>query len=114
MSPVVAKIENLALGAVVVTRKAWDAMSPAGRQALRDAGEAAGVELRAVSRREQEESVAAMRKRGLKVQPVTPELEAEWRRAAEQMYPMIRGKMVPAESFDEVQRLLKEYRAQAR
>jgi len=27
---------------------------------------------------------------------------------------MIRGKMVPAESFDEVQRLLKEYRAQAR
>ena len=102
------------VGALIVTRKAWDAMSPAGRQALRDAGEAAGVELRAVSRREQEESVAAMRKRGLKVQPVTPELEAEWRRAAEQMYPMIRGKMVPAESFDEVQRLLKEYRAQAR
>ena len=102
------------VGAVIVTRKVWDAMSPAGQQALRQAGEAAGVELRAVSRREQEESVAAMKKRGLKVQQVTPELEAEWRRAAEQMYPMIRGKMVPAESFDEVQRLLKEYRAQAR
>jgi len=102
------------VGALIVTRKAWEAMSPAGRQALRDAGEAAGVELRAFSRREQEESVAAMRKRGLKVQQVTPGLEAEWRRAAEQMYPMIRGKMVPADSFDEVQRLLREYRAQAR
>jgi len=51
---------------------------------------------------------------GLKVQPVTPELEAEWRKVAEHAYPMIRGNMVPAELFDEVQRLLKEYRAQAR
>ena len=102
------------VGAVVVTRKVWDAMSPAGRKALRQAGEIAGAELRAVSRREQEESVAAMKKRGLKVQPVSPEIEAEWRRAAEQMYPLIRGGMVPAESFDEVQRLLQEYRAQGR
>lgn len=102
------------VGAIVVTRKVWNAMSPAGQEALRQAGERAGVELRAVSRREQEESVAAMRKRGLKVQALTPELEAEWRRAAEQMYPMIRGKLVPAESFDEVQRLLRGYRALGR
>ena len=48
------------VGAVVVTRKAWDAMSPAGREALRKAGETAGVELRALSRREHQEAVAAM------------------------------------------------------
>lgn len=99
------------VGAVVVTRKAWDAMTPAAQKALREAGDAAGVELRAISRRENEESVEAMRKRGLKVQPVTPEIEAQWRSFAEQAYPMIRGKMVPAELFDEVQRLLLEYRA---
>jgi TRAP-type C4-dicarboxylate transport system substrate-binding protein len=99
------------VGAIVVTRKVWEEMSPEGRAALRAAGESAGAELRAVSRREQEESVAAMQKRGLKVQAVSPQVEAEWRRAAEQMYPMIRGHMVPAESFDEVQRLLREYRA---
>jgi len=52
-----------------------------------------------------------MTKRGLQVQKLTPEVEAEWRRAAEQMYPLVRGKMVPAEFFDEVQRLLREYRA---
>ena len=102
------------VGAVVITRKAWDAMAPSGQKALRQAGDAAGVELRALSRRENEESVEAMKKRGLKVQPVTPELEAEWRKVAEHAYPMIRGNMVPAELFDEVQRLLKEYRAQAR
>jgi TRAP-type C4-dicarboxylate transport system substrate-binding protein len=99
------------VGAVVVTRKAWDAMTPSAQKALRQAGDAAGAELRAISRRENEESVEAMKKRGLKVQPVSPELEAEWRKVAEQAYPMIRGNMVPAELFDEVQSLLREYRA---
>jgi TRAP-type C4-dicarboxylate transport system substrate-binding protein len=101
------------VGAMIVTRKAWDAMSPAGQQALRQAGADAGTELRALSRREHQESVVAMTKRGLKVQKLTPEAEAEWRRAAEQMYPLVRGNMVPAEFFDEVQRLLREYRAKA-
>jgi len=99
------------VGAMIVTRKAWDAMSPAGQRALRQAGAEAGMELRALSRREHQESVAAMTKRGLKVQKLTPEVEAEWRRAAEQMYPRVRGSMVPADFFDEVQRLLREYRA---
>ena len=98
------------VGAIIVTRKAWDAMSPAGREALTKAGNEAGLQLRALSRRDQDESIAAMQKRGLKVQALTPELEAEWRAAAEQMYPLVRGKMVPAEFFDEVQRLLREYR----
>ena len=102
------------VGALIVTRKAWDAMSPAGQQALRQAGAEAGAELRALSRREHQESVAAMTKRGLKVQKLTPEVEAEWRRAAEQMYPLVRGNMVPADFFDEVQRLLREYRAKGR
>jgi TRAP-type C4-dicarboxylate transport system substrate-binding protein len=102
------------VGAVIVTRKAWDAMSPAGREALVKAGAQAGVELRALSRREHQESVAAMQKRGLKVQSLTPELQAEWRRAAEEMYPLVRGNMVPADFFDEVQRLLREYRAGSR
>jgi TRAP-type C4-dicarboxylate transport system substrate-binding protein len=100
------------VGAVVVTRKAWESMSPAGQKALRDAGEAAGAELRALSRREDDLAVQAMKKRGLKVQAVTPEIEAEWRQVATQLYPMIRGRLVPTDQFDEVQRLLAQYRGQ--
>jgi TRAP-type C4-dicarboxylate transport system substrate-binding protein len=99
------------VGAVVITRKSWDSLSPAGQKALREAGEAAGAQLRSISRRENEEAVAAMKRRGLKVHSVTPEAEAEWRRTAEQLYPMIRGTLVPADLFDEVQRLLREQRA---
>jgi len=99
------------VGAVVITRKAWEGMTPAAQKALRDAADIAAAQLRAISRRENEEAVEAMKRRGLKVQPVAAEVEAEWRAMAERAYPMIRGKMVPAELFDEVLRLLEEYRA---
>ncbi|MFI4922589.1 MAG: TRAP transporter substrate-binding protein DctP, partial [Burkholderiales bacterium] len=61
------------VGAVVITRKTWDSMSPAGQAALRQAAEVAGVEMRAISRRENDEAVEVMKKRGLKVETVTPE-----------------------------------------
>jgi TRAP-type C4-dicarboxylate transport system substrate-binding protein len=99
------------VGAVVITRKAWEGMTPAAQKALREAADVAGTQLRAISRRENEEAVEAMKKRGLKVQSITPEIEAEWRAMAERAYPLIRGKMVPADLFDEVQQLLQEYRA---
>ncbi|MDO9190195.1 MAG: TRAP transporter substrate-binding protein DctP, partial [Sulfurimicrobium sp.] len=99
------------VGALVVTRKAWDAMSPAGQEALRAAAAKSGAEMRAKARVEDGEAIAAMQKRGLQVTRPTPAQEAEWRKFAEGIYPKIRGTMVPAETFDEVKRLLAEYRA---
>jgi hypothetical protein len=55
--------------------------------------------------------VAAMRRRGLTVVPVPPAAEAEWRTLSESFWPRIRGRMVPADMFDEVQRVVAEYRA---
>jgi len=52
-----------------------------------------------------------MKKRGLTVHAVTPEVEAEWRKVAEEVYPKVRGSIVPADMFDEVRRLLQEYRS---
>jgi len=99
-------------GGVVITKKTWDSFSPATQQALLQAGREASEEIKAKSRSESEQAVEAMKKRGLIVQTATPELEAEWRKEVEQFYPKIRGRMVPADKFDEVQRLLREYRAQ--
>jgi TRAP-type C4-dicarboxylate transport system substrate-binding protein len=99
------------VGAVIVTRKVWDDMSPAAQKALREAGNKAGEQLRTLSRIEDDAAIEAMKKRGLKVQAVTPEVGAQWRILAERAYPMIRGNVVSAETFDEVRRLLREYRA---
>ena len=91
--------------------KAWEAVPAASREALKKAADEAGAQMRARGRQEAVESVQTMVKRGLKIHPVTPEVEAEWRRIAEDVYPKIRGSMVPADMFDKVQRLLADYRA---
>ena len=51
-----------------------------------------------------------MQRRGLQTHALTPEAETAWLALAEKTYPMIRGKKVPADTFDEVRRLLAEYR----
>ena len=99
------------VGALVVTQKAWDDMSPAGRQALRTAGEKAGVQIRNKARQEVEEAVEAMRKRGLVVNKPNPDQLREWQELADKLYPRIRGNLVPAETFDEVLQHVKAYRA---
>lgn len=99
------------IGALVVRQETWEKIPEATRAKLLESAHTAGAEIKATGRREMEESVAAMEKRGLKVAHVSPEAEAEWRGIAEQVYPKIRGKLVPADIFDETQRLLAEYRA---
>jgi TRAP-type C4-dicarboxylate transport system substrate-binding protein len=99
------------VGALVITRKAWEEMTPEAQAAVREAGAKAGAQIRAKARQEVDEAVEAMKKRGLKVNTPNAEQMKEWNTLAEQLYPRIRGKMVPAETFDEVFRLLKEYRA---
>jgi TRAP-type transport system periplasmic protein len=99
------------VGALVVTQKAWDDMAPAGQQALKVAGEKAGVLIRNKARQEVDEAVDAMRKRGLIVNKPNAEQLREWSELAEKLYPRIRGNLVPAETFDEVFKHLKAYRA---
>lgn len=88
-------------GALVVTRRAWDKLDPAAQAWLRESSEKAGVEMRRASRAEDEQAVQAMKdKMGLKVIPMTPEAEREWRAEVAHIYPRIRGTLVPAQMFD--------------
>ena len=99
------------VGALVLTRKAWDGLSPAAQLALRAAGERAGLAMRTQARLEVDEAVEAMKKRGLVVNRPSPEQMREWNELAEKLYPRIRGTMVPADTFDEVFRHLASFRA---
>lgn len=98
------------VGGTVITKKAWDAIPAETQKELLKAAAEAGDQIRTKSRAESVESVDAMKKRGLNVHAVTPEIEAQWRKMAEGIYPEIRGKIVPAEMFDEVMALLKARR----
>jgi TRAP-type C4-dicarboxylate transport system substrate-binding protein len=98
------------VGATVMRRQTFEAMSPEARSALRAAAAQATRKLRAHRERQDEESIEAMKARGLTVKPLTPELEQAWRAVAEKAWPQVRGNMVPAETFDKVRALLAAYR----
>ena len=98
------------IGACVVRKATWEKIPAATREALLKIAVETGKEIKRNGRLEMDASVQAMEKRGLKVTKVTPEIENEWRTAAEAVYPKIRGKLVPEDVFDATLRLLKEYR----
>ena len=98
-------------GATIISRRTWESLPPETQAALRAAAAEAGREFLARGRAESDSAVAAMQRRGLTILPLTAAQEADWRTTAEQLYPRIRGSMVPADMFDEVVRILAEYRS---
>lgn len=96
------------VGAAIMRRDIWEKLSPELQMKLRLASDAAGEKIRAQSRAEHEKSVQVLRERGLQIhQPTHPE---EWKELADVLLPKVRGATVPEDLFDEVQRLLAEYR----
>lgn len=99
------------VGAAVVRTDVWERIPAALRAELARAASDTGERIRAHSRAEDEAAIVAMQKRGLIVQSVSPAIAPEWVQLAEQLYPEIRGEIVPADLFDRVQADLAEYRA---
>jgi TRAP-type C4-dicarboxylate transport system substrate-binding protein len=98
------------VGAVVMSAKSFEALSPAGRAVLLEASARAGEQMRQHRNTRDDEIIQALSQRGLKVTTPSPEVERAWQAFARQAWPRIRGGMVPAEVFDRVERLLAEYR----
>lgn len=99
------------IGAAIVDKDAWEKLSSRDRAHMLKSAAEAGQLMKDDGRQEAKESVEAMVKRGLTVHEVTPEIEDKWREAAQSAYPEIRGRLVPEEVVDRVQRLLAEYRS---
>ncbi len=103
----------LLLGATVISKSTWEQIPGDVRPALLAATREAGSRLRADVRASGERDVEAMKKRGLVVVPVDARARELWRKAAESVYPRIRGTVVPADAFDEAVRFRDEYRKRA-
>jgi TRAP-type C4-dicarboxylate transport system substrate-binding protein len=101
------------VGALIMNKKTWDALQPAQRDAMVKSAAECGQEFQMLGRKESRESVESMQKRGLQVQPVSESAEVAWQQFSEGFYPKIRGNIVPAEMFDKVMQLLRDYRAAA-
>ena len=99
------------VGALVVRKQTWEKIPASLRPELLKSAAAIGREIKAAGRKESDEAVKAMEKRGLKVTKVTPEVEETWRKAAQTVWPLIPGKIMPADIFERTMSLIKEYGA---
>jgi TRAP-type C4-dicarboxylate transport system substrate-binding protein len=100
------------VGATVLSNRAWERIPASMRPQLLEAARTAGERLLPEIRKLNEEAVPAMTKRGLKV--VHPDAAAlsGWLSEAKEAYPKLRGRYVPADLFDQVERLRNEFRSQ--
>jgi len=102
----------LLLGAVVVDKKVWDTIPADARAQILAVTRETGRQLSKQTRADEIDSVEAMKKRGLNVvKPGPAELEA-WHKLLESVFPLVRGKYMPAEAFDAVIKASGEYRQQ--
>jgi len=99
------------VGAAIVRKDVWEKIPASLRVELMKAAEAAGDSMRQRGRAEDLEAITVLKERGLTVHVPSAEVLSEWDALAHKVYPQIRGPMVPAELFDQVQRHVAEYRA---
>jgi TRAP-type C4-dicarboxylate transport system substrate-binding protein len=95
------------IAATVVKREAWEQIPVELRPKLLALAREAGAQLDSNLKKLNADAVEAMQRQGLKVVKVDA---AVWQKAAERSWPAVRGKVVPADFFDEV----KGYREAAR
>jgi TRAP-type transport system periplasmic protein len=99
------------IAATIVNRNTWEKIPEPLRSDLMRIARKAGEDERVRIRRLGDEAVAEMTKRGLNVIKLNPNEIAQWHSEVEGAYPKMKGKMIPADLFDEVVRLSKEFRA---
>ena len=99
------------VGGTIIRKSAWEAIPAELRPQLLQAARDAGQELRGGIRKMGDDAVVAMQKRGLTVVSADAATIADWTRQAENIYPQLRGKTIPADLFDEARRLRDEYRS---
>ncbi|GAC1599663.1 MAG: hypothetical protein NVS4B10_10940 [Myxococcales bacterium] len=95
-------------GATVVRKDQWEKVPAEMRKKLLDIAHESGAKVVADVRKQNEESLEQMKKKGLQVEHGNP---ADWAPAIAHAGAVIRGKVVPAASYDKVKALRDEYRA---
>jgi TRAP-type transport system periplasmic protein len=103
---------QLLQGATIITKATWEKIPADLRPELLKVSREAGARLQKEIREAEAKDVEAMKKRGLTVVPVSAAQRAQWQKLTESIYPSIKGKIVPAEAFDEAMRYRDEYRKQ--
>ncbi len=97
-------------GSVLVRKEAWDKIPLDLQAKLLAVSAETGKALSAEVKHLDDDAIVQMKKQGLQI--VEPTDLPAWKATGEKSWTAVRGKVVPAELFDEVKRLVAEYHAQ--
>jgi TRAP-type C4-dicarboxylate transport system substrate-binding protein len=100
---------SLLVGALIVKKDAWEQVPADIRPKLIEIVKEYGNRIDAEVRRLNDDAVVQMKRQGLEV--IAPGDMAAWRKVADSVNEVVRGKAVPAPIFDEVKKLSAEFRA---
>ncbi len=103
---------SILTGATVVKKETWDRIPTDVQQKLLAIGRDFGRQISDKVAAMNVDAIVQMKAQGLVVDE--PASVQAWRDLAEKTWPAIRGQVVPADIFDEVVRLVNDYRKQAR
>ena len=98
-------------GATVVSKETWDKIPADLQPKLLAIAREFAVKVNREVTKMQADSIAQMKKNGLKVIALTDAEKKAWVEASEKSWPVLRGGTVPAEAFDEVKKARDDYRA---
>ncbi len=99
------------VGGVVISTRAWKKIPGDLRPKILSIAREAGARLKAILPRLEAEAIGVMKKHGLQVHHVNPQIAKLWEKGGRAGYPKIVGKIVPAAMVDKVERARDEYRA---
>jgi TRAP-type C4-dicarboxylate transport system substrate-binding protein len=101
---------SMATGATVLSKKAWDTISPADQKVMTDEAELLQTDLLKQVRQDNAKSLEAMKAKGLQVVDMSPELVKALDAAAEKVARDNSGQ-VSKQFSDKVQKLVDDWRA---
>lgn len=103
---------GMLVGALVVTKKAWEKVPADLQPVLLEIARKEASALRPEARRQEQEALKAMKDKGLTVVTPTPAQMTEWEKLEAKVFPSVRGKVIPEAAFDAVKNARDEFRAQ--
>ncbi len=98
-------------GAAVVSTKTWAQVPADLQQKLLDAAQRIADDLSPELQKEDDQAIAAMKKYGLKINPVTPQAAVRWRDLLDRTFAPLVGRMYDRDTFQMVKGYVDEYLA---
>lgn len=99
------------IGGIVINARTWKRIPSDQRPELLEAAKRIALTLQAEADKADEQAIVVMKQHGLIINPVSPDVEAQWKAAVQNAFAKVAGKSFDKASYEKVKQHLKTFRA---